>query len=235
MADARHELYCHACHHQWQAMGNCIECPACRSPSTEIVGVPDDPDERRPQPAANHASQISPDNDPRQFHNRQQPSPQQQTDGTANTTTADPHGGDRFIYPPVTFHTTIDTPNRPAPSALQPGTGASLSQADSFTSAEGHRRLVSAYRELMLMLVGPPPASQAAIDKLEVKELDETMVGCGSKTAPCVVCVDDMTLGDKASVLACGHFFHGKCVSSWLKIHDSCPVCRKAIEVEEVE
>ncbi|KAK3387361.1 hypothetical protein B0H63DRAFT_469875 [Podospora didyma] len=41
-------LYCHGCHHQWQADGHSIECPTCHSSTTEI---------------------ITPDNDPRHFHN----------------------------------------------------------------------------------------------------------------------------------------------------------------------
>ncbi|SPQ20361.1 990a8dda-53cb-44df-9637-c7399c2d416d [Thermothielavioides terrestris] len=55
MADqASHDheaMYCHACHHQWQRAGESIECPQCMSSSTEI---------------------ITPENDPRHFHNRQQ-------------------------------------------------------------------------------------------------------------------------------------------------------------------
>ncbi|KAK5658474.1 hypothetical protein OQA88_1863 [Cercophora sp. LCS_1] len=78
---------------------------------------------------------------------------------------------------------------------------------------------------------GAPPASQAAIDKLEVKELDEKMLGGEAKTR-CVICVDEMSAGEKASVLPCSHFFHGECVTPWLKQHNTCPVCRRSIEPE---
>ncbi|KAK3344284.1 hypothetical protein B0T25DRAFT_322590 [Lasiosphaeria hispida] len=79
---------------------------------------------------------------------------------------------------------------------------------------------------------GAPPASQTAIEKLDVKELDEKMMG-GETVTRCVICVDEMTTGDKASVLPCSHFFHGGCVTPWLKQHNTCPVCRRSIEEEE--
>ncbi|KAL2116558.1 hypothetical protein VTJ04DRAFT_8726 [Mycothermus thermophilus] len=43
------QMYCHACHHQWQRVGESIDCPACMSSSTEI---------------------IDPEYDPRHFHAR---------------------------------------------------------------------------------------------------------------------------------------------------------------------
>ncbi|KAK4237722.1 hypothetical protein C8A03DRAFT_15768, partial [Achaetomium macrosporum] len=77
-----------------------------------------------------------------------------------------------------------------------------------------------------------PPASQAAIDRLQTKELDDKMLSVCSK---CVICVDDMVKGEKAAVLPCDHFFHGECVTPWLKQHNTCPVCRRSVEVEKDE
>lgn len=101
---------------------------------------------------------------------------------------------------------------------------------DAVYSQEALDRIISQLREQSGQ-GGAPPASQAAIDKLEVRELDEKMLGGENKTR-CVICVDEMSVGEKASVLPCTHFFHGECVTPWLKQHNTCPVCRRSVEPE---
>ena len=101
---------------------------------------------------------------------------------------------------------------------------------DAVYSQEALDRIISQLREQSGQ-GGAPPASQAAIDKLEVRELDEKMLG-GENKSRCVICVDEMSVGEKASVLPCTHFFHGECVTPWLKQHNTCPVCRRSVEAE---
>ncbi|KAK3304173.1 uncharacterized protein B0T15DRAFT_418112 [Chaetomium strumarium] len=102
---------------------------------------------------------------------------------------------------------------------------------DAVYSQEALDRIISQLRE-QEAAGGAPPASQAAIDRLQTKELDDKMLGVCSK---CVICVDDLLKGEKAAVLPCDHFFHGECVTPWLKQHNTCPVCRRSIEVERDE
>jgi hypothetical protein len=102
---------------------------------------------------------------------------------------------------------------------------------DAVYSQEELDRIISHLRD-QEALGGAPPASQAAIDRLQTKELDDKMLGVCSK---CVICVDDLAKGEKAAVLPCDHFFHGECVTPWLKQHNTCPVCRRSIEVEKDE
>ncbi|KAK0704851.1 hypothetical protein B0H67DRAFT_649252 [Lasiosphaeris hirsuta] len=332
-------MYCHSCHHQWQRASDVIECPACRSASTEI---------------------ISPENDPRHFHNNQQPTgaapdlagpgasatpvPSQHpevrpaadtltgqpsnTNGNA-TSPGDaansgaesqnpPHSHSEFIFmlsrPAMTFFTTVGstgtdhtppldadagagasrgpampvymgfhiytpnfhlTPSSPRPvdtNSPPAGTEATTNQApppsgepqqygpapppdatftpmgfmasllsslfnpgaavlgDAAYTQEAFDRIISQLRD-QSNPGGAPPASKTAIEKLEVRELDEEMMA-GETTTRCVICVDEMTKGDKASVLPCSHFFHGECVTPWLKQHNTCPVCRRPIEEE---
>ncbi|KAK3938604.1 hypothetical protein QBC46DRAFT_162117 [Diplogelasinospora grovesii] len=94
-------------------------------------------------------------------------------------------------------------------------------------------RLMAQLAEQHAQNSGAPPASQSAIDKLEVKEIDDMLLGPGDDRSKCVICVDDMVRGDMATVLPCKHFFHGECVSPWLKQHRTCPVCRKSIEEDK--
>ncbi|KAK3684330.1 hypothetical protein B0T22DRAFT_274688 [Podospora appendiculata] len=102
---------------------------------------------------------------------------------------------------------------------------------DAVYSQEALDRIITQLREAHSQAGGAPPASQSAIDKLQVKEVDEKMLGA-DVNARCVICVDDMAVGEKAAVLPCNHFFHSECVTPWLKQHNTCPVCRKPIEEE---
>ncbi|KAK3955541.1 hypothetical protein QBC32DRAFT_205067 [Pseudoneurospora amorphoporcata] len=107
---------------------------------------------------------------------------------------------------------------------------------DGVYSQEAFDRIITQLREQHAAQNpgGAPPASQAALEKLRVKDIDEQMLkGCQNNKTKCVICVDDMTLGDKATLLPCNHFFHGECVTPWLKVHNTCPVCRRSVEVEE--
>ena len=81
---------------------------------------------------------------------------------------------------------------------------------------------------------GAPPASQAAIDALEIKEVDDKMLGAEGG-ARCVVCVEDLIKGEKVTALPCRHFFHGECVVPWLKMHNTCPSCRGLVESSQVK
>jgi len=101
-------------------------------------------------------------------------------------------------------------------------------------SQEEMDQIITRLREAEGNTGGAPPASEAAIAKLEVREIGEAMLGsCEDDKPRCTICIEDMCKGEKASVLPCNHFFHGECVTPWLKKHNTCPVCRRSIEQEE--
>ncbi|KAL2155415.1 hypothetical protein VTH82DRAFT_157 [Thermothelomyces myriococcoides] len=359
-------MYCHACHHQWQRVGESIECPICMSASTEIV---------------------TPENDPRQFHNRQpqfasgttsstpQPSLDQNPpvnlagNGTSPAGASNQESGIqsasdgqrprvtvRFTtaeLPPVTFFTFVTGPAPPPASSenashvpvfgmhffppitivpithphtvnTNPSTETANQNAanqqnmqqdgSTETRVEGaqqpqpqppqsqsqphpeqqqqqqqqqqhHQQQQSAYSHTFFATLlhsllygpvaaagamgattffhpgdavysqeafdriltqlreqappgGPPPASQAALDRLQaqIREVDDQMLGNdddkNTTRTKCAICVDDMVRGEKAAVLPCEHFFHGDCVLPWLKMHGTCPVCRRSVEVD---
>lgn len=126
-----------------------------------------------------------------------------------------PHGH------PVAFHQLL--------GALMAGSGGTRNWGDVVTSQEEFDRIISQMMESNPMSNAAPPASQAAIEKLERKNLDQKMLGTDDKVE-CTICMDDLSLGDEATVLPCRHFFHGDCVSIWLKEHNTCPICRNPIE-----
>ncbi|ELQ40024.1 hypothetical protein MCOR02_010962 [Pyricularia oryzae] len=113
--------------------------------------------------------------------------------------------------------------------ALMTGYGGTRNWGDVVTSQEEFDRIISQMMEANPMSNAAPPASEAAIEKLERKKLDEKMLGT-DETVECTICMDDLSLGDEATVLPCKHFFHGECVTIWLKEHNTCPICRTPME-----
>lgn len=47
------------------------------------------------------------------------------------------------------------------------------------------------------------------------------------KTESCCICLSSIK---NAYYLPCGHYFHDKCISKWLKYNNTCPVCRENID-----
>ena len=47
-----------------------------------------------------------------------------------------------------------------------------------------------------------------------------------SKNETCVICLSSLDKINKIRRTPCGHMFHTKCISTWLKKKSSCPYCR---------
>eukprot|EP00026_Physarum_polycephalum_P008224 Phypoly_transcript_08303.p1 GENE.Phypoly_transcript_08303~~Phypoly_transcript_08303.p1 ORF type:complete len:364 (+),score=49.93 Phypoly_transcript_08303:35-1093(+) len=75
---------------------------------------------------------------------------------------------------------------------------------------------------------GTPPAAKDIIDSLPTVTMTEQ--------EQCMICLENFVEGSSAVVLPCKHTFHGEeCVKSWLKLHNSCPICRYELPVEDPE
>lgn len=106
--------------------------------------------------------------------------------------------------------------------------GPNAVHGDAVYSQEALDRIITQLMEANPSSNAAPPASEAAIEKLQKKKLDREMMGDGK--AECTICIDDMKLGDEVTVLPCNHWFHEECVVLWLKEHNTCPICRAPIE-----
>ncbi|KUI62693.1 hypothetical protein VP1G_09804 [Cytospora mali] len=111
---------------------------------------------------------------------------------------------------------------------LGPG-GPHAVHGDAVYSQEALDRIITQLMEANPQSNAAPPASEAAIQKLDKKRIDKEMMDDNGK-AECTICIDEMHLGDEVTVLPCKHWFHGDCVTLWLKEHNTCPVCRAPIE-----
>jgi len=77
----------------------------------------------------------------------------------------------------------------------------------------------------------PPPASEEAIAKLGKRNVQIEDLGPDGKV-DCTICIEELRVGDEVTVLPCKHWFHGDCVTLWLKEHNTCPICRTPIEAD---
>ncbi|XP_010249658.1 PREDICTED: E3 ubiquitin-protein ligase RING1-like [Nelumbo nucifera] len=78
---------------------------------------------------------------------------------------------------------------------------------------------------------GTPPASKSAIDGLPDVKISEELLA--SDLAQCAVCKDTFELGSEAKQMPCKHIYHSDCILPWLKLHNSCPVCRYELPTDD--
>nr|XP_018439272.1 PREDICTED: uncharacterized protein LOC108811683 isoform X2 [Raphanus sativus] len=77
---------------------------------------------------------------------------------------------------------------------------------------------------------GNPPAAKRVVEDLPVVKLtleEGAMV--------CAVCKDEMVLEEEVKRLPCRHLYHGECITPWLGIRNTCPVCRFELPTDDLE
>ncbi|KAF8021336.1 hypothetical protein BT93_G1694 [Corymbia citriodora subsp. variegata] len=42
----------------------------------------------------------------------------------------------------------------------------------------------------------------------------------------CVICIEEIAMGNQLVRMDCSHEFHKNCIEAWLRIHHTCPLCR---------
>ncbi|CAH1257611.1 RING finger protein 24-like isoform X4 [Branchiostoma floridae] len=51
----------------------------------------------------------------------------------------------------------------------------------------------------------------------------------------CAVCLEDFKLMEEIGLCPCGHAFHRKCISKWLEIRNTCPMCNSQVKQQASE
>ena len=88
---------------------------------------------------------------------------------------------------------------------------------------------------------GNPPAAQTAIDKLKHFKMEKKYCKKDDKDPnklefpECSICLTEVNEGQDTILLPCGHMFHDECVTKWLKIHNTCPLCRFELPTDNAE
>lgn len=47
----------------------------------------------------------------------------------------------------------------------------------------------------------------------------------------CTICFDEYQKGSRIKLLPCNHHFHVECIDEWFNIKDSCPLCKKHVNL----
>lgn len=82
-------------------------------------------------------------------------------------------------------------------------------------------------------LSGRPPASISVVQNLPSVVVTEDDME--HNNALCAVCKDDFAVGEQAKQLPCLHRYHGDCITPWLGIRNTCPVCRYELPTDDAD
>lgn len=72
------------------------------------------------------------------------------------------------------------------------------------------------------------------------RTIDPVIASLGDSTVPedgevCGVCQEEMRRGERSRGTGCRHRFHPLCIETWIKSHNSCPLCRHRMEIRRVD
>ncbi|KAL5544858.1 hypothetical protein UlMin_008642 [Ulmus minor] len=93
--------------------------------------------------------------------------------------------------------------------------------------------LFGQFAENETTLMGRPPASKTVVENLPTLILTKEDVE--NNNTLCAVCKDELNVGEKAKLLPCSHRYHGDCIDPWLRIRNSCPVCRFELPTDNAD
>jgi hypothetical protein len=83
---------------------------------------------------------------------------------------------------------------------------------------------------------GNPPASDKflfTLDK-EMDTLDEKSISMLLEPI-CIICKEEFEENEKVNHIPCEHTFHNNCIKQWLKVRNTCPICRYEFSSDEFE
>lgn len=78
----------------------------------------------------------------------------------------------------------------------------------------------------------PRGASTSSLNKLKKQSFFAKRSGDGDGLSDdCVICLEGLSGSREAlTKMTCNHIFHERCIFGWLKVQNSCPICRRELE-----
>ncbi len=138
----------------------------------------------------------------------------------------------RYYYPPPPIY--INQPALvPIPTIIPPSTVPVV--------PNGRVIVVSPTQPTAFPMNVPPPgqtpnlntkkAIENILDFVEEQELTESILEKG-RQKNCSICLENYFVGDKIIYLPCFHYYHSKCIATWVKSSDKCPLCNTEINFQ---
>lgn len=123
--------------------------------------------------------------------------------------------------------------NSAIPGSPQPFSWEGMLHSNPGDYAWGQTGLDAIVTQLLGQLenTGPPPADKEKISSLPTVIVTQEQVDTGLE---CSVCKEDYSVAEQVRQLPCNHYFHSSCIVPWLELHDTCPVCRKSLNGEDL-
>ncbi|KAL2504780.1 Anaphase-promoting complex (APC) [Abeliophyllum distichum] len=84
-------------------------------------------------------------------------------------------------------------------------------------------------------LKGSPPAAKSVVENLASLVLTKEETGANNNVVVCAVCKDEVAIGEKVTRMPCSHLYHGDCILPWLRIRNTCPVCRYELPTDNAD
>ncbi|CAN6337898.1 unnamed protein product [Urochloa humidicola] len=110
------------------------------------------------------------------------------------------------------------------------GSSASAEAADSNDDASSSTSLPVAYPWATRRRRRDDMAGDDVASALPVYVYSRAGAGAAAESE-CAVCIVELRDGEPARRLPrCGHQFHAGCVGEWLRLHDTCPLCRASVD-----
>ncbi|GMH20623.1 hypothetical protein Nepgr_022464 [Nepenthes gracilis] len=104
---------------------------------------------------------------------------------------------------------------------------------DAIEDLEWDAIFVEAAEDNLHQFTGNPPAAKSVLENLPVVDLC-----CGDlvdKEIVCAICKDEISAEEEARQLPCCHSYHGDCILPWLRIRNTCPLCRYELPTDDAE
>ncbi|CAK9162483.1 unnamed protein product [Ilex paraguariensis] len=80
---------------------------------------------------------------------------------------------------------------------------------------------------------GTPPASKSVIEGLPNIKITQELLA--SDSSQCAVCKDGFEIHEEVKQIPCRHIYHKDCITPWLELHNSCPVCRHELPTDDMD
>ncbi|KAI5445422.1 hypothetical protein KIW84_013600, partial [Lathyrus oleraceus] len=110
----------------------------------------------------------------------------------------------------------------------------SQNDADSFLPSSS---LFDVLFQDALLLLAPSPPKTSIETIIPIITVTPTLLSLldPNGVVLCAVCKDAISVDEEAKQLPCDHLYHADCITPWLCLRSSCPLCRFRISEEEEE